>query len=284
MRLTTLCLCTSSPTDEEMVFAVQEQDPNTRYLIRAMAGVDADDLIFKFYGRGKVSGVKFYEQSMPPREIVMRIVLNPRFATNESVSDIRDAVYRMIASNRSPELRLECRDGPALVCEIYGIITKVEVGYFAKGPECQITMRCNDPMFRSVLMVSETIAELPSTNPVVIEDEASTAPHGITFKVKFTAVTASFTVQDKASSPDWVFTVTPSTSFQINDELWVSSEFGKQQVFWNKASGTDIDLMDKVTNDSVWPQMFPGVNTYYILPIANTDWLAFNWRSAYWAL
>jgi hypothetical protein len=285
MRLTSICMCTSSAMDEEIIFAVEEQDPNYRYLVRGMAGIDADDLVFKYSGTGKVSGKKFYDQTMPPRDIVMRVSLNPRFAVNESVSDLRDVVYRLIASSRSPELNLQFRDGPAIVCDIYGIITKTEVVYFSKQPELQITLKCNDPMFRSVLMVSELVSELPSTNPIVIKDEASSAPHGFSFKVKFTAVTSSFTIQDTAASPDWLFKVQPATSFQINDELHFSSEYGKKKVFWNKVSGTDIDLMDKVSNDSIWPQIFPMMdNVFYFLPIANTDWLEFNYRSAYWAI
>jgi hypothetical protein len=42
--------------------------------------------------------------------------------------------------------------------------------------------------------------------------------------------------------------------------------------------------MDKVTETSVWPQIFPGLNTLYFMEIANFDWLEFKFYSAFWGL
>jgi len=283
MRLSSVVLSTS-PMAEDVVLAVTEQDPNYRYLIRAMVGIDADELVAKFIGFGLVTGKKLYEYTMKPRLIVMRISLNPVFAVNEDISELRDRIYRLISANRHGELDLQFREGASIVCGIKATISKMEVNHFSKTPELQITFKCNDPMFRSLAPIGYDIDELPSSGGVVLDDELSTAPHGISFKVKFTAVTASFSVQDDPTTPDWVWTVTPSTSFQINDELWFSSEFEKKQVWWNKAAGTDIELMDKVVSGSIWPLIYHGRNVLYFPQIANIDWLEMKYYSAYWGL
>jgi hypothetical protein len=283
MRLSSVVI-TTSDLSEEITFAVQDQDPNYRYLIRGMVGIDAEDIVPKFYGNGAVTGKKFFEFTMKPRNIVMRVSLNPVFRINEDVSEIRDAVARLISSNRTGELTLQFKDGASIVSAIKGKVIKFEVAHFTRTPELQITIKCDDPMFRSILPIDIPPAELPSANPVKLTDEPSTAPHGLSFKVVFTATTSTFVIQDDPTTPDWKFEVTPATSFLSGDELHFSSEYGAKRVFWDKASGTDIELMDKVTPDSVWPQIFPGLNELYFMQIANFDWLELKYYSTHWGL
>jgi len=275
---------TALGSSEDIVFGVREHGSGCRYLVRGIVGIDAEELVPKFYGFGAESGEKFYEYTMPPRDIVMRLILNPSFRTNEDVSAIRDDIYRLISSGRTGQLSLQFNSGSAIVSSIIGKVTKCEVGYFAQTPEMQVTVHCDDPMFRSVAPIGFSPAELPSVNPVPLVDDASTAPHGLSFKVKFTATTSTFVIQDAASSPDWVFQVTPPTNFLTNDELHFSSQYGAKRIFWNKAIGTDIELMDKVISGSVWPQIFPGMNELYFLQIANFDWLELNYYSTFWGL
>ena len=139
-------------------------------------------------------------------------------------------------------------------------------------------------MFRGIAPFDILPADLPSTNPVKLTDDLSEAPHGFSFKIEFTAVTASFVIQDDPTTPDWQFELTPATSFQIGDELHFSSEYGAKRLFWDKAVGTDIELMDKVESGSVWPQVFPGLNNLYFMQIANFDWLELTYYPAYWGL
>lgn len=282
MRFTSIVL--NSDGSDDITFSLREIDRQNRYIVRSIVGIDADEIIPRFYSSGLETGTKFYEATMKPREIVMRVAINPLFHVNETVEDIRDKIYRIISANRSGNVGLTWFSGGSTFCYINGMITKMEVAHFAQIPELQITLLCGDPIFRSIFPIDWDIAELPSANPVQLPDNASTAPHGLSFKVKFTATTASFTVQDAASDPDWKFEVTPPGGFATNDELWFSSEFGAKELFWNKAAGTDVSLMDMVTAPSVWPQIFPGNNELYFIPIANIDWLEVRYYSAYWGL
>lgn len=283
MRLSSVVLSTSAMS-EDVTFAVQDQEPGYRYLIRGMVGIDAEEVVAKFIGFGLVSGKRFYEYTMRPRVIVMHVALNPIFSVNEDVSEIRDKIYRLISANRTGELTLTFKDGSAMVSTITGVIKGVEAGYFERKPSLQITFLCDDPIFRSPAPIGYSIDELPSANPVVLDDDETTAPHGISFKVKFTAITTTFAVQDHPTTPDWKWQVTPATSFQINDELHFSSEFRLKRVFWNKAVGTDVELMDKVVSGSIWPLIYHGRNELYFPQIANIDWLEMKYFSAHWAL
>lgn len=283
MRLSSVVLSTSD-LSEEIVFGVFDYSDGCRYLIKAMVGIDAEDIIPKFYGFGSASGKKMYEFTLKPRDIVARVSLNPDYSVNEDVSEIRDVVYRLISANRFGELTIQFKSGSSIVSSIKGSITKMEVPYFTRDPELQLTIHCNDPMFRSIVPIDIPPEDLPSTNPVTLTDQPATAPHGLELKVKFTATTTTFAIQDDPTTPEWKFEVTPASSFLINDELYICSEYGNKRVFLDRAIGSDIELMNLVHSDSVWPQVFPGVNTLYFPQIANFDWLQLKYRSAFWGL
>lgn len=281
MRLTSVVIH-ASETLEDMELSVREGSFGNRLIVRQILGIDAEDIVPKFIGFGADSGVPGYERIKKPIDIVMRIAINPMYSINQDVSSIRDDFYRLIAANRSGFLQLQFKDGGALVSVINGMITRMEVAYFSQTPELQVTFNCPDPIFRSPAPLSYVIADLPSTNPVLLPDNESTAPHGFSFKVEFTASTSAFTIQDKASDPDWFFTITPNSPFAIGEELWFSSEYGSKMV--HLESGSPEELMNLVEAGSTWPTIYPGNNTFYFPQIANFDWLEMKYYFAYWGL
>lgn len=283
MRMTSVSFHTTDD-DKNLEFSLKE-NPSSRYIVRSIVGIDAEELIPRFYAFGAETDAPYYEYTMKPRDIVMRVVLNPLYQLNETASELRDELYRLISYSRTGKVQLQFRDGATTVAAISGMITKFEALHFARVPEVQITVTCPDPIFRSVHPVDIPVAELPTTGTnVTIFDSISTAPHGFSFKVKFTATRSFFVIQDTFLTPDWQFVVDPPTDFQIDDELWFSNEYGAKQLFWNKASGTDVNLMDKVWATSVWPQIFPGKTSMEFTSNPYYDWLEFNYYGAHWGL
>ena len=254
-----------------------------KYLARNIAGLDADDLIPKFYSAGAYSKVKYYEFLMKPRDIVMRISLNPQFKLGQSYSDIRDGLYRAISSSRSGAITLKFNNGDVEVAKTSGFITKFETTHFNQTPEVQLTIRCDDPMLRSVNQVVYDVDDLSATNPVLVPDNASTAPHGFTLKVIFKAASATFTIQDLATNPEWKFKIIPASAFAINDELYFSSEVGNKYLYMNRG-GTWTHLMDRIEPSSIWPMMFPGQNSFHIPELSTINWGYISFYSAYWGV
>src|SRR4029077_11294562 len=135
---------------EAISFSLSKSDPSAQYMVRNMIGLDTEELIPRFYGFGLVTGPKYYDFKLKPRLIVIRIVLNPRFNIDESYSDVRDTLYRAISAARTGLVTLQFNSGGTTVAQIMGFITKFEVPYFTPLPEVQITVRCDDPMFRAI--------------------------------------------------------------------------------------------------------------------------------------
>jgi hypothetical protein len=215
----------------------------------------------------------------------MRVALNPKYHLNEDASDIRDELYKLISANRTGNIQLQFFAGSSCVAAISGRITKFEVPYFSRVPELQITVYCPDPIFRSLHPIRPPLSELPATGTTLtLVDNESTAPHGFSFKIKFTSVQSLFIIQAIGLGADWDFLVNPPTAFQVNDELHFSSEYGRKDLFWNKASGTDVHLMDKISATSAWPQIFPGRNDFTITSATTHEWLEFEYRAAFWGL
>jgi hypothetical protein len=254
-----------------------------QYLARNITGLDADDLIPKFYGAGLYTKSKFYEFLMKPRDIVLRIGLNPQFRLNESYSDMRDDLYRAISSSRTGAITLTFNNNDVEMAKTSGFITKFETTHFNQKPEVQITLRCDDPMFRSIDSIIYDVDDLSATNPVLVPDNLSTSPHGFEMKVIFKAASNTFTIQDVETNPEWKFKIIPISAFAINDELYISSEVANKYLYMIRG-GVTTYLMDRIEPGSIWPILFPGDNSFHIPELATINWGNVEFHSAYWGV
>ena len=281
MRITSVSLFSNE--SEAIQFSLRNVSSKSPYMVRTIIGLDAEELIPKFYRASRTGKTKFYDFSLKPRDIVMRIVLTPRFHLDEDYSYVRDALYRSISATRGGQVELQFHSGASTVAKIFGFIVKLEVAYFSQTPELQLTVRCNDPMFRGINPTIMKAAKLSNTNPIVVADSESTSPHGFKMQVTFTGTYAQFTVQDKAVDPEWVFLVVPQTSFLSGDILYFSSEFSNKYLY-RVRGGVTTHLLDAIERTSVWPIIFPGFNSFHFVEKAGFTWNLVQFDSTYWGV
>lgn len=272
----------SSDDDAIFRFGLGEVSQTEKFFTKRIIGLDADEIFHKFHGTAKASGSKFFNFSLPNREIVMRIVLNPNYSINESVSDIRDNIMRAIAASRTGTVRLLFTASGAAVATLSGFITKLEVPYFSEESELQITIKCDDPIFRGFSPTILESSDLGSTNPILVADSQSTAPHGFTMQCTFTDTVTEFTISDDATTPEWEFKITPNTAFESGDILYLSSEHDKSLYVDDGVSITH--LMDRIEPGSIWPLVFPGSNIFHFDAIADFTWDHLTHYPAYWGV
>jgi hypothetical protein len=285
MRVTSISLYASKETEvsEAISFSLVKGDLRDRYVARNIVGLDAEDIVPKFYGTSLYSKSKMYNFSLKTRDIAVRIILNPSFHLQESYSDVRDELYKAISATRFGLVTLHLNSGATTVAKIQGYITKFESTYFTELPEVQLTISCDDPLFRAINPVDYAPGDFPVNNPVIIPDSISTAPHGFTMQVTFSAATPSFTIQDTAANPEWTFVVTPTGGFQVGDVLYFSSEFSNKYLYIMRGV-TRIDLMDVISPQSIWPILFPGATEFYFVNLSQMVWDAFEYYPAYWGV
>jgi hypothetical protein len=286
MRTTGVSLFTA-PNSAPISFTLRDADPMAQYSVRNILGLDADEIIHKFYGTSLVSGLKYYDAGLKPREIVMNVSLEPRFRQDESYSDVRDSLYRAISSNRTGQVGLRFENAGTVVAEIKGSISRVEATHFAQKPEVTLTISCVDPMFRAMNPVEIAGEDLPTSNPLRIVDGVSTAPHGFHTHMTFTSAAASFTIQDTETNPEWKFKIVPSGGFLVGDELHLETDYMQNHLHLMRASNV-INLVDSIEPGSVWPIIFPGVNEFSIVENLDGDfrftWVDLEYYPAYWGV
>lgn len=283
MRVTDVAIWAN---EEEVVsFSLRKEKTKSRYIARQILGMDATEITPKFYGRSSFSGERFYDFGMKPRELVIRVILNPSFELNEEYNTVRDELYRAISASRTGKIEIRFHSGASVVAKLMGFVTKLEAGYFNKLPEAQLTIRCDDPMFRGLNPVRVETADIPAVNPLRLSDTVSTAPHGFSACVSITNPLTEFIIQEKQTDPEWEFHVVPDGGFDVGDKVLFSSDMASKYLYVIPSGGTDpIYLIDKIEPGSMWPVLFPGSNEVYF-----PDWGSFvidyvEYYTAYWGV
>lgn len=257
-----------------LTFNVDRPDVRNPYKLKAITGLDADEIVPLFYGQGEESETKYYDLVMQPREIVIRIGLNPDYSLNIHPGALRGDILKAIASNRSGKMQLRFNDDETAVAVISGFVTKFEGPVSTKEPEVQMTIRCDDPLFKSLYTSQQIVTGLSESDPLII-DPVSTAPHGFKFRLTFAANTNPFIIRDTVT-PDWQFRI--DYAFLTGDQLFFSSENGDKYLYRIRA-GSTLHLMDKIQMGAVWPILFPGENQFNISLGGGGS---FDWNEVYW--
>jgi len=263
-------------------FDVGMLDIRNPYVIQSIAGLGADEIVPRFYGQGNISNARYYDMSLEPREIVLTIGLNPNYNVNLRPSDLRGDLYRAIASSRTGLIQLQFKDDSAVVGAISGFVTKFEAPLFAKETQVQITMKCDDPIFKALYTTNEVVASL-DTSALVLTDPVSTSPHGFKFELTFTGSVTNFIIQEKCFplDPNWFFKI--NYEFINFDYLNFSSVDGDKYL-WVERSGDITYLMDSLEVGSLWPIMFPGDNEFEVYADDNFVWNALYYNQTHWGI
>lgn len=267
------------PANSSDVAVLSFRDPRglNPYNVKAITGLDAEAIVSRSHG---TSG--FADLSLENRDVVLRIGLNPDFSLNKSYSDLRDDLYKMIASSRTGKIQLQFMNGPDAVAAISGFVSKFEAAYFEKAPEVQLTVKCEEPMLKGLTSVSVPVTDLEPYN-TVISDDKSTAPHGFMFEMDISAYLNSITITDPDDS-SWSFEVVSLSGFIPDDVLVLSSEYNNKGVYVLRGGVTIIQLADVITPGSVWPMIFPGDNSFSFTNYEYLSWKSITYYPTYWGV
>ena len=205
------------------------RDPRAEnpYNVKAIVGLDADEIMPRYYGA--YGNPKFYNMVLEKRTVVMRIQLNPSVSTGQTISDLRDNLYKIISASRSGKLQLQFKNGSTVVAAIEGFVRKFEAAHFEKTQEVQITIECIDAMLRSLNAVNVSVAGLDPDN-TIITDSLSTAPHGFKAEILINSDMAYILLvyyDDILSG----IAIGPTGGFLAGDVLHISSEDNDKYVY-----------------------------------------------------
>jgi len=266
-----------------MTLGLRRPSTADKYLAKAIIGLDADEIISKFYAFSLAGDKRFYDYALGTREIAMRVVMNPNYILNEQPSDLRDDLYRTIAASRTGTVLLVLKSGATSVAQIEGQIIKFEVPHFSKIPELQLTLKCEDPIFRAIndVVFEHGSLGLGAAQPYELTDAISTSPHGLFMDLTLQTPGASFTIQDPPG--DWKFELAPQGGFFAGDRLRISSEYANRYVTLERSSVV-THIANSLVVGSIWPIVFPGINSFNSNYSGNIHWNEVSFRPAYWGV
>jgi hypothetical protein len=248
-----------STTTQIATFSLKNPDLTQPYILQAAAGLDAGEFTPKFFGSSSDgSSLRYYDQGVKEREIVLKIRLNPQGA-GVSNSSLRDALLKVISSSYLSKVQLRFMLSTTEKARLSGYVTKFESSLFSNVPEVLLTITCPDPYLIDPTL--STITGLNNVNPV-FADTDSTAPHGFTMNITIPQTLALVKFyKGTAATPYWYFTVI--YSFLLNDVLTMVSIENKKDLYVTR-SGTKTSLLDKIASGSTWPILFPGSTTFTV--------------------
>lgn len=277
MKITSVEL---SPENSTSTVVLSFKDPRrvNPYNVKAIIGLDADDIFPAFYGSTAFS--KFYEFILREREIVVLIELNPSYAAGKTHSDLRDDLYRMISAYRSGIMKIRFKEGASTKAVLSGFVTKFEASHFGEVPEVQLTLTCSDPMLRApnkIAVDPATLVELSAE----VRDDVSTAPHGFDFSVDVLSARSDFIIKDPNDS--WQFRLVPFGGFLAGDKINFSSIERNKYIELSR-SGVITPLADVIMSGSIWPIMFPGLNVFSITLASAFSYTRLGYYPTYWGI
>jgi len=260
-------------------FSLDNTDHTQPYLIQSAFGLDVADLRPNFYALSSDTRSKYYNMASSPREITIRIKLNPQYGSGQTPSSLRDTLYKAISSSRTSTVELRFMNGSTTVATIFGFVTRFEAPLFSSNPEVQITLKSDYFFLKAPTRTSVNLANLSKSNPV-LTDYVSTAPHGFRMQITFTGTTSTDLIIYEYGSTEWSFTI--GVQFITGDVLYFSSEENNRYLYRIRGS-TVLHLTNYLANDAIWPLMFPGT----VILAVNTS--SYNWNDlsyypTYWGV
>lgn len=281
MKLTSVEL---HPANSSEVVALSFRDPRglNPYVAKNITGLDADEIVPRAYGAPGFSGsFRMNNPSLLKRDVILQIGLNPNYTEHKSYSDLRDALYRMIASSRTGKIQLQFKDNIEAVAAISGFVSKFETSLFEKEQEVQLTITCDEPMLKAMEPVMLVDLDIPV---FIIDDNQSTAPHGFSFVMNITGELPNIFIGDPRDG-SWGFSIQPlfDAPLLADDVLYFSSEYNNKYLYIIRGEDT-IHLGDAITPGSVWPIIFPGENVLTFLLATNKEWVNLSYYPTYWGV
>ena len=254
--------------------------PKESLLIRKVTGLNPADIDL-FIGDYARDGGTYQGRRVGNRNIVMTIDLNPNPALGETISGLRDLLYKTfvdpLVDADHVELVLHSDDGR--VRNLYGYTEKFETEIFDIETLAQISMLCPDPYIRDL---TETVLTNASGTWVSVPFAyGGTAETGFYAQINISADTPPLTVKNNAK------TMVFNYAFLAGDIVHLDTNRGQRSATVVRG-GTTTPLLAYMTTTSPWLELHSQTNTMNVYGAAPANLIAgvktLKYRASYWGV
>jgi hypothetical protein len=270
MKFTKIRLNGLSTVDLPIVNAL----PTDIYILKAADGLGPPEVDVSIANTLNAGG--FYQGRRPqPREIVLRIGLNPNYRASQTVADLRASLYGMLTPGVSDIVQVDIMDGDTQLVYTTGYVKKLEIAPFSPTPEVQLVLAC----MQQYLLSPTLLYVNPGSEASPVISNVGNAPAGFEMEVIFTAATTNWALVD-ANGVGMGF----AHAFASGDKLIFNTQPGSRGA-WLVANGTSTktNFIHKVTYDSTW-YMLHGGDNIFATSSQNFNWGNVSYLPQYWGI
>ncbi len=242
--------------------------------IRNIEGLHPVKASINTTSRGSVAGASIGGSSIPSRNIVLTLGLNPDW-DEWTYDKLRDLVYLYFMPSKPTRLIFFRQDKTTV--QIEGVVESVENNMFSKDPELQVSIICSDPYFIAVDPTVLTGQTIRPDGTITTVDYNGTIETGILVKVTYVSGSSptdiGIQIGDVLKSYfDVIASVDANTYFDLS-----SIPMSKYVQNVGIGSGVITNLLSEVQDGSTWPILLPGANEFSVM----TDQGVQDWELTY---
>jgi hypothetical protein len=227
-------------------FGMSELNPTTKYVITDIAGQGPVKSEIKTSPFGSSDGEAFQSANTPKRNMVFTLGYNPNYAKDETVEDLRLALYRILPPKATVNFRMLNSKMEAV--SIQGWVESLEPDIWTAEPSVVISIICPLPNFKS--LVTTTIqTDSDEAYDLVYPGSAVT---GFTFKMDATSNINSLQLVNG------VDTLYLNAGVSNGQSLTVNTIQGSRSI--KRSDG--VNLLNSLQTGSLYMGLGP-INTYY---------------------
>lgn len=268
------------PSEKALALPILGLSTTDSLLIRKVTGLNPPDIDL-FIGEYARDGGSYGGRRVGSRNVVMTIDLNPNPALDETVSGLRDLLYKTFVDPlvNADYIELVLREDDGRVRNLYGYTEKFETEVFDIETIAQISMICPDPYIRDL---NETTLTNPTDTWVSVPfTYEGTAEAGFKADIFISAITPVLTVINNHAYMRFTY------PFVIDDVVSINTNRGERDATVTRG-GVTTSLLPSLSFDSKWLELHSQTNTISVHGDYPSNIIAgvktMRYRSSYWGV
>lgn len=241
-------------------------DQTANYILKAADGLGPPSVA------PRISQGVYHGKSVVERQIVLKIGLEPDWASGQRVGQLRDQLYGLLTPGVSDVITVELLLDSTVVANVKGQVSQMEINPFTREPEMAVTIDCYTPY----LSAPAAIDLVPTSRSVPTILNEGTAPAGFTAELTFTAARDSWSLIRGSEQIRFDY------SFAVDDILQFGTIEGNRYAQRKRGSST-VSILSSIASDFSWMQLHGGLNSFTVSPVVY-EWGTVRYTPQYWGV
>lgn len=202
-----------------------------------------------------MNGTGYYRNRSPQlRQVVARVGFNPQWGSGQTAADLRDILYGLLTPGGDDNMFFVLANESDVLTGNECWLSKLEIVPFSKDPEVQLTID-----FASAFLDGTYTEFSISDHTEFILNNPGSAPTGLLFDISLSADQSSLEIENTNNNKTLHFTY----AFLSGDRIILQTSVGSRS-FKRDRSGTVINLVNNLSDDSAWIDLDPGDNNFTV--------------------